>query len=86
MKASDIKPGTVIDGWAVTNAIVYNYHGRCPSGRPGALIEYKDDPLFVLLELELMGDVLHEGEDSTIQAVERARTWYRADEEVEVET
>lgn len=71
MKARDLKPGMEIDGWTVT-AIESSYPYTWSTGS------------VVLLELELMGDVLHEGEDSTIQEVERARTWYRADEDVEV--
>lgn len=66
MKASDIKPGMVIDGWTVTAV-------------------HKAALQMLCFELELLGEVLHEGEESTIQAVKRARTWYRADEEVDAE-
>ena len=77
MKASELKPGMEIDGWTVVSRDAAISVPRTD----GAL--YVTPDIF-LLELELMGDVLHEGEDSTIQEVKRARTWYRADEEVEV--
>ena len=74
MKASEIKPGDVLDGWTVTRR---QWADRWDGMSP-APTEH-----FVLLELER--SLLREGAPERHDAYETRRTWYRADEEVECE-
>ena len=78
MKAAEIKPGDVIDGWTVTEC--------WPSAWADAWYGDEEDGEFgemavILLELEAVYATYH-GLDETKHT---RRAWYRADEKVEVE-
>jgi hypothetical protein len=73
MKAADIKPRDVIDGWTVTEVFDVTYqHPR-----------HWDPVVFVLLTLE-RPDNMGSKHLSANRKMETRRSWYRADEEVEV--